>query len=180
MPSTLILKKAFDTVPHKRLLSKLYGYGIRGSILEWIKDFLSNRQQYVSVNGKESGSIPVTSGVPQGSVLGPILVIYFMINYLPDVVKCICEIFADDTKAYSQVSDDVFHETIQESINAMVEWGDKWLSYFNSDKCKVLHLGKSNPKHPYKMFDGTVLKTLESTECEKDLGVYIDPYLNFN
>ena len=94
----------------------------------------------MSVNNCHSGSIPVSSGVPQGSVLGPILFIYF-INDLPNVIKCISRIFADDTKAYKQISDETDHLIVQNSIDAMVEWGDKWLSYFNSDKCGVMHIG---------------------------------------
>ena len=94
----LDFRKAFDTVPHKRLLSKLWGYGVRGQVLKWVEDFLSDRYQYVSVNDKTSQKIPVTSGVPQGSVLGPVLFIYF-INDLPDVIQCVSRIFADDTKA---------------------------------------------------------------------------------
>ena len=94
----LDFRKAFDTVPHKRLLSKLWVYGVRGQVLKEVEDFLSDRYQYVSVNDKTSQKIPVTSGVPQGSVLGPVLFIYF-INDLPDVIKCVSRIFADDTKA---------------------------------------------------------------------------------
>ena len=95
-------------------------------------------------------------------------------------LSCISKIFADDTKAYSQMSDILYQEIIQDSINAMVEWGNKWLSYFNSDKCKALHLGKSNPKHTYTMLDGDQPKCLSTSECEKDLGVYVDSELNFS
>ena len=174
----LDFKKAFDTVPHRRLLSKLHGYGVRGQVLDWIRDFLSDRYQYVSVNGKESSKIPVTSGVPQGSVLGPVLFIYF-INDLPSVIDCISRIFADDTKAYKDIKCINGHETVQNSINAMVEWGEKWLSYFNTDKCKSMHLGKTNPNHVYSMKNGDVTNNLSTTDCEKDLGVYVDNNLNF-
>ena len=91
----LDFRKAFDTVPHERLLNKLYGYGIRGDVLNWVRDFLSDRSQYVSIHGECSSDIPVTSGMPQGSVLGPTLFIYF-INDLPQVVSTSIKIFADD------------------------------------------------------------------------------------
>ena len=101
----LDLRKAFNTVPHKRLLTKMEGYGMRGSLLNWIKDFLSDRTQYVSVNGNCSNKVKVTSGVPQGSVLGPTLFIYY-INDMPNEVKSHMNIFADDTKVYSAIKDE--------------------------------------------------------------------------
>ena len=157
----------------------MWGYGVRGQVLKWVEDFLSDRYQYVSVNDKTSQKIPVTSGVPQGSVLGPVLFIYF-INDLPDVIQCVSRIFADDTKAYDKAIDDADFECIQNSIDAMVKWGDKWLSFFNTEKCKSLHLGKNNTNHVYNMTVNDVSTPLGITECEKDLGVYVDSNLNFN
>ena len=96
------------------------------------------------------------------------------------MIKCISKIFADDTKAYQEIIDFNDHLILQESIDAMVEWGEKWLSFFNNEKCKVLHMGKDNPRHTYTMKDGTKLNNLVITECEKDLGVYIDSDLSFD
>ena len=95
------------------------------------------------------------------------------------MVKCVSKIFADDTKVYSMINDISDHQAMQDSIKAMVEWSEKWLSFFNSEKCKVLHLGRNNPKYTYKMKDGKVINELVETTCEKDLGVYIDPELCF-
>ena len=94
----LDLRKAFDTVP----LASSTGYGVKGKIYDWIKDFLKDRTQYVNINENKSNNVPVTSGVPQGSVLGPTLFIYY-INDLPSVASSITKMFADDTKAYRPI-----------------------------------------------------------------------------
>ena len=90
--------KAFDCVPHRRLISKLESYGVTGKILEWIKEFLNGRTQVVKVNGAESESAPVVSGIPQGSVLGPILFIIY-INDLLENIESEGLLFADDAKS---------------------------------------------------------------------------------
>ena len=172
-------RKAFDAVPHQRLINKLKGYNITGPILNWIISFLSNRKQFVKINNSVSNSSNVTSGVPQGSVLGPTLFIYF-INDLPKVVKnSKVKIFADDTKVYNSINktDDV--DCLQNSIDEMFMWTQKWLLKFNKDKCKVIHLGKKNPKNKYFIGFPNDRVELEETDLEKDLGIHIDPQLDF-
>ena len=103
----------------------------------------------MAVDGKKSGKTRVTSGVPQGSVLGPILFIYF-INDLPSVTDNPMKIFADDTKTYNDVCNHTDQEKIQACINVMVDWTIKWLVGFNGgNKCKILHLGINNPHFSY-------------------------------
>ena len=175
----LDLRKAFDTVSHKLLIYKLRNYGISGNLLKWITSFLSDRTQFVNVNGACSGPNKVTSGVPQGSVLGPTLFIYY-INDLPLDIDCKVKIFADDTKAYSTV--DISDESrlqLQRNIDTLVKWSDTWMMKFNSQKCKVLHIGKDNPRHKYYMNDEGKVNELDITIAEKDLGIIIDPNLSF-
>ena len=172
-------KKAFDSVPHQRLLVKLKGYGIEGNVLDWISDFLKDRSQYVSIDGHKSSTKPVISGVPQGSVLGPTLFIYF-INDLPEVVKSIAKMFADDTKSYSSLNTYEDHCTLQSDINSMDSWTYEWLLFFNNEKCKCMHLGKNNPQYIYTIGKENDKRDLETTYVEKDLGVHIDPLLKFD
>ena len=171
----LDLQKAFDKVPHKRLITKLEGYGIKGNLLNWINDFLSSRQQYVKVGQDASNMAPVYSGVPQGSVLGPTLFIYY-INDMPDILNSLIKIFADDTKIYASVDSISGKEELQDSIDRLQKWSEDWQIKFNSTKCKVLHIGKNNPKYEYFM-NGM---KLEETTAEKDLGVVVDSNLTFD
>jgi len=173
----LDFKKAFDSVPHQRLLLKLKSYGIGGCVIDWLEGFLSERTQRVRVGQAYSPSAKVLSGIPQGSILGPILFTIF-INDLPDCVKSCCKVFADDTKIYDKVEK---RDQIQQDINCLQQWSDKWCLYFNVSKCKVMHIGKKNPKHDYIM-KGQDDKDFVISECEseKDLGVTFDPQLKFD
>ena len=137
----LDFKKAFDSVPHERLLIKLAAYGLSGNILKWIRSFLSGRTQRVRVGSEKSGEAKVKSGIPQGSILGPVLFTVF-INDLPDSLHSICKIFADDTKIYDKSSN---HLDIQDDLDRLLIWSDTWDMQFNASKFKVLHFGKNNP-----------------------------------
>ena len=126
--------KAFDKVPHKRLLSKLRGYGIKGKIYDWNKDFLSNRKQRVVINGKFSNCLHVTSGIPQGSVLGPILFLIF-INDLPDLFNCCMKLFADDAKLYLPITNSHDEEILQQNLDNSDIWAEIWDMDLNTKIC---------------------------------------------
>ena len=165
--------KAFDTVPHHRLLVKLESYGIVGSTLEIIRDFLSNRSMKVVVGGEFSQSCKVTSGVPQGSVLGPLLFLLF-INDLPESVKSQVMLFADDVKLLGNANEG---QIIKSDIAMLEEWENIWLLRFNPEKCKVLHIDmNNNPMNEY-VLDNVPLTSIES-EC--DLGVNTNTHLNWS
>lgn len=170
--------KAFDKVPHRRLMQKLEAYGIIGKTLGWIKAFLSDRSQRVVVNNDESIPGKVISGVPQGSVLGPLLFVIF-INDLPGKVKSNVYLFADDTKIAKAVStaEDALH--LQDDLNRLLQWSRDWLLEFNLKKCHVLTLGRLDNithTHNYTMDN----HKLEHVFDEKDLGVTIDFEMNFD
>ena len=134
------IRKAFDTVPHRRLLLKLQAYGFGGEILAWIKDFLTDRRQKVMVNGENSDWQEITSGIPQGSVLGPVLFIIY-INDMPDKLKSICKIFADDSKIYKSIGEVADQDEIQDDLIEIFDWSDIWLLRISVPKCKAIQYG---------------------------------------
>lgn len=178
-------EKAFDKVPHRRLLSKLNAYGIANNVILWINSFLCNRTQRVRINGSLSTFRQVLSGIPQGTVLGPLLFIIF-INDLPDICSKLCKLylFADDAKIYRIVSDYSDAVSLQNCCQSVFSWSDKWCMKLNTDKCKVLSLSrnKSNKQSFVYSFDtldnGTI--SLELVDSIKDLGVIVDNELSFS
>ena len=164
----LDFQKAFDKVPHQRLLLKLKAHGIGDSITDWIEQWLTDRRQRVVVDGEVSNWKSVLSGVPQGSVLGPILFLIY-INDLDESITSNVLKFADDTKLFRKVNTDGDKQHLQNDLDRLVKWSEKWQMLFNFGKCKCLHTGHGNLNVSYKM-GATVLGT---TVKEKDLGVTI-------
>ena len=164
----LDFQKAFDKVPHQRLLLKLKAHGIGDSITDWIEQWLTDRRQRVVVDGEVSNWKSVLSGVPQGSVLGPILFLIY-INDLDDSTTSNVLKFADDTKLFRKVNTDGDKQHLQNDVDRLVKWSEKWQMLFNFGKCKCLHTGHGNLNVNYKMGDAV----LGTTVKEKDLGVTI-------
>jgi len=173
--------KAFDTVPHTRLLNKVESLGIRGNALEWLRDFLTARKQKVCIGTAESKWSPVLSGVPQGSVLGPILFAIF-VSGVPDLMKSRTSMFADDTKlsdtqqpvkqpptntgaeeaGMHDDSGETKHDRttahsasgpnkLQADLQKLYSWSEEMQMKLHPRKCKVLHLGHRNPRLEYKI-----------------------------
>ena len=173
----LDFSKAFDKVNHSKLLWKLHQYGIRGHVLNWVRAFLGSRSQRVVIEGEESESIPVTSGVPQGSVLGPILFLIY-INDLPDEVCSQVRLFADDTALYLTMESEDSGPTLQSDLDILSMWETRWDMEFNPSKCQVVHVAGS--KRPVKRDYILHGQVLESVTCAKYLGVDISGSLTWN
>ena len=172
----LDFSKVFDKVAHEKLISKLHFYGILGKTLSWVKDFLDSRSQAVVLNGVKSDKIAVSSGVPQGSVLGPILFLAY-INDLPDQVKSRVRLFADDTAIYLAISSEGESVTLQNDLQTLKIWEKRRDMRFNPSKCQVLHITRAKcPIQTRYILHGTVL---ESVPSAKYLGVTISDNLSW-
>lgn len=166
----LDFSKAFDKVAHNKLIYKLGKYGIRGQTLKWIEEWLHNRKQQVVVDGKKSSSSGVTSGVPQGSVLGPILFLVY-INDLPSSVKSETRLFADDTILYRHINNINDQQQLQEDLNNLERWEKEWDMEFHPGKCQVVQFSRSKkPREKDYTLHG---QTLERASTCKYLGVNI-------
>jgi hypothetical protein len=160
--------KAFDSVLSIRLCLKLDNLGNRNKLLAWCKSFLSGRSQRVIIGEFMSAWEEILSGVPQGSVLGPLLFIIFITDLLQRI-KNEGKLFADDTKLLAIIKSGIDNKSLQNDLNVLKDWTEDWQIKFNSLKCKVMHFGKSNPKHKYTI-DEVILEELK---VEKDLGIFI-------
>jgi hypothetical protein len=165
--------KAFDKVPRQRLVKKMRAKGLDPGVVTWIENWLTDRTQCVCVQGEKSESCPVDSGVPQGTVLGPILFSIYIDDLEYELKKLKLDVkvikFADDTKGGKTVRSVEDRDELQRALDCLCDWADKWAMSFNFSKCKIMHVGLHNPGFEYTM-RGTVIGT---TEEERDIGVAV-------
>ena len=168
--------KAFDKVSHWRLAIKLRNYGVTGSVNKWIANFLDQRTQRVVCKGEHSGWAPVLSGVPQGSVIGPILFLVY-INDLPEKVHSTVRLFADDTIVYMTMTSERDAASLQQDLDNLAAWEETWQMKFHPQKCSILRVTRSQTQiiYDYKLH-GHTLKTETNS---KYLGVIINNQLSW-
>ena len=177
----LDISKAFDKVWHKGLLYKLEQNGIKGLLLTILKDFLKSRKQRVVLNGQHSSWSDVLAGVPQGSILGPLLFLIY-INDLSDGLNCNPKLFADDTSLFSTVYNiNEATNTLNNDLNKITEWAHQWKMSFNPDISKQAHevvfsRKRSLVSHPSLTFNNI---PVAQTSSQKHLGMHLDKKLNF-
>ena len=143
--------------PHRRLILNCKGLDIRGNVLDWITDWLSDRSQRVVLNGQASGWGHVLSGVPQGSVLGPTLFLIFIndLDVAVEITGALVKKFADDTKCYMVVETEEDRNRFQNRLTNLENWSSEFQMMFNMDKCHVIHVGKQNKQFKYRWVEGS-------------------------
>ena len=185
----LDISKAFDCVDHNILFDKLKNYGIRGNILEWFKSYLSNRELYVSVDGEVSSNYKLSYGVPQGSVLGPVLFLLYINDIINSSNKFHFSMFADDTALILKIDRESYDETIRLELLKVMKWFDANMLLLNVDKTKYLYFGPHYniihtlqscvPEYLYKKTIAVNVDIVENNEV-KYLGVVFDNKLKFD
>ena len=159
------VSKAFDKVWHKGIIFKLKKYGITGNLLKWFEDYLTERNQRVVITGQCSEYGTIEAGVPQGSVLGPLLFL-IQINDLDEAVDCNIKMFADDTCLYISVDDpDQAAGNLNNNLSNVNDWASQWI---NVNKTNAMTLSNRNIDHPYVIFNGSAL---ENVKEHKHLGL---------
>ena len=171
-PTDVILidfAKAFDSVSHQKLVAKLTSFGIGGNVLTWISSFLSNRTQHVSVCSTISDEKPVTSGVPQGSVMGPLLFLLYVSDLQANkTTQAKMPKFADDVELYRVVENVDHHVKLSTALNDLVTWSEEWQLQIAVQKCSVFHIGSKNLHLDYALSGNTLDHVTEI----KNLGVW--------
>lgn len=173
----LDFQKAFDKVPHQLLLLKISALNIDPNILKWIECFLTNRTQFVTTNGYNSPLSKVTSGVPQGSVLGPLLFLIY-INDLPDSINSAIRLFADDCVIYREINNEYDNQFLQSDLDTVSTWCNKWLMTLNSNKSKCMSITRRSISPPCTYRINAV--PLQHVSSYKYLGVYITNNLSWH
>ena len=173
----LDFSKAFDKVPHQRLISKLQFYGIQGSTLTWIKSWVTSRSQSVIIDGMCSKSVDVTSGVPQGTVLGPLMFLLF-INDMQDDLVCTLRLFADDALLYHKITHNDDTLALQRDLDKLGLWADRWQMLFNPSKCYKMSVFRSRSPvvKDYTLYN----QTLVAVQQHPYLGVLLSSDLRWN
>jgi hypothetical protein len=178
----LDISKAFDKVWHEGLIHKLKTNGISGNLLKFFENYIFNRYQRVTLNGSESSWRSISAGVPQGSVLGPLLFLVY-INDLTENIKSQMRLFADDSSIFTPVKNVTdTHEQLVEDLKTVSTWGHQWKMVFNPDITKqavevIFSVKKKKPYHPDLDFNGIPVAREDHT---KHLGLHLDSRLNFS
>lgn len=173
----LDFSKAFDKVPHKHLIYKLQFYGLRGNYLNWARSFLQNRTQRTVIDGETSRQSTVKSGVPQGTVLGPLFFLCYINDFPDSVSSSSVRLFADDALLYRQIESKADQNLLQTDLDSLVKWSHDWGMHFNSKKCYVLTTTLKTKPHSFVYnLSG---QNLESVKSHPYLGVTLDSKLSW-
>ena len=171
----LDFSKAFEKVSHQRLLHKLFHYGIKGPLHNWMRDFLQGRQQQILLGNKNSHTSSVLSGVPQGLVLGPLLFLLY-INDFPSRISSTIRLYADDVILYKEINPEEDILLFQTDLSIIACWARDWLVSLNLSKCE--HLTITNKRNPINSFYKLNDQVLRKVTKAKYLGVTINQTLS--
>jgi len=160
------------------LMVKLKWYGVDKSLLRWISEFVGRREMRVVVGGVGSHWGPVSSGIPQGSILGPLLFVLY-VNELPSLMKSRVKLFADDTKLWRSIKNNQDAQLLQDDVSTLIEWSGDWLLKLNIDKCKKLSVGNT-PYSEYYIEEGSIKTIIQAVREEKDLGIFVSEDLKWS
>ena len=169
--------KAFDKVPHGRLLCKLKNCGIQGNLIKWIEQWLTKRNQRVILEGHTSREVPVKSGVPQGTVLGPLMFLLYINDIDTDILSTI-RLFADDCIIYRAIDSEHDSQYLQKDLDTILHWAEIWQMKLNIDKCVIIRCTRSpSPiEADYKLKDD-VIKT---TSKHRYLGIILNQSMHWS